>query len=64
MVTKTVEHCYGGIDVSMDRLDVMILPERRGFSVDNNAACWTELIERLTSLPWLSEMTDTFTPPS
>ena len=27
------EHCYGGIDVSKDRLDVMVLPERRGFSV-------------------------------
>ena len=43
------EHCYCGIDVSMDRLDVMVLPERRGFSVDNNPAGWTELIERLGS---------------
>src|SRR4051794_7882875 len=51
MVTKTEEHCYGGIDVSMDRLDVMVLPERRGFSVDNNAAGWTELIERLHGSP-------------
>src|SRR3954454_6905142 len=51
MVTKTVEHCYGGIDVSMDSLDVMVLPERRGFSVDKKAAGWTELIERLHGSP-------------
>jgi transposase len=35
----------------MDRLDVMVLPERRGFSVDNNAAGWTELIKRLNGSP-------------
>src|SRR6185503_3066523 len=49
--TKMVEHCYGGIDVSKDRLDVMVLPERRGFSVDNNPAGWTELIEHLHGSP-------------
>jgi transposase len=49
--TKMVEHCHSGIDVSMDRLDVMVLPERRGFSVDNNAAGWTELIKRLHGSP-------------
>jgi len=38
---------FGGIDVSMDRLDVMVMPDRSGFSVKNNAAGWAELIERL-----------------
>ena len=27
--TKMTEHCYGGIDVSKDRLDVMVLPDRK-----------------------------------
>jgi len=27
-----VEHCYGGIDVSKDRLDVQVLPQGRCFS--------------------------------
>jgi len=44
--TKMVER-FGGIDVSMDRLDVMVMPDRSGFSVKNNAAGWAELIERL-----------------
>ena len=35
----------------MDRLDVMLLPERRGFSVENNAAGWTELIKRFHGSP-------------
>lgn len=38
---------FGGIDVSMDRLDVMTLPEEQSFSVSNDAAGWAELIERL-----------------
>jgi transposase len=42
---------FGGIDVSMDRLDVMVLPDRSGFSVENNAAGWTGLIERLSGSP-------------
>jgi len=45
---KTLTH--GGIDVSKDRLDVMLLPERRCFSVTNNAAGWVELIGRLHDL--------------
>jgi hypothetical protein len=44
------EHCYGGIDVSKDRLDVMVLPDRKSFSVDNNAAGYSELVKRLRSL--------------
>jgi len=40
------EHCYGGIDVSKDRLDVMVLPDRKSFSVDNNAAGYSELVIR------------------
>jgi transposase len=42
---------FGGIDVSMDRLDVMVMPDRAGFSVENNAAGWTELIEHLHGSP-------------
>ena len=38
---------FGGIDVSKDRLDVMILPEERSFSVSNDAAGWAGLIEWL-----------------
>jgi transposase len=41
------ELSYGGIDVSKDRLDVMILPEERSFSVANDAAGWAELIKQL-----------------
>ena len=44
------EHCYGGIDVSKDRLDVMVLPDRKSFSVDNNAAGYSELVKRLRGL--------------
>jgi len=39
-----------GIDVSMDRLDVVILPDERRFSVPNNAAGWAGLVERLRPL--------------
>jgi transposase len=41
---------YGGIDVSKDRLDVMVLPDRKSFSVDNNAAGYSELVKRLRGL--------------
>ena len=44
------EHCYGGIDVAKDRLDVMVLPDRKSFSVDNNAAGYSELVKRLRGL--------------
>jgi transposase len=38
---------YCGIDVSKDRLDVIVLPEQQSFSVHNDAAGWVELIARL-----------------
>jgi hypothetical protein len=36
--------------VSKDRLDVMVLPDRKSFSVDNNAAGYSELVKRLRGL--------------
>jgi transposase len=42
---------FGGIDVSKDRLDVMVLPDRLGFSVENNPAGWTQLIRRMHGSP-------------
>ena len=42
--TKMAKLCFGGIDVSKDRLDVVVLPEGRFFSVSNDAAGWAELI--------------------
>jgi transposase len=41
---------YSGIDVSKDRLDVVVLPDDLCFSVVNDAAGWAELIERLRGL--------------
>src|SRR2546426_8920453 len=41
---------YGGIDVSKDRLDVVVLPEGWFFSVSNATAGWTELVARLRPL--------------
>ena len=38
---------FGGIDVSKDRLDVMVLPEERCSSVNNDATGWAELVEQL-----------------
>jgi len=38
---------FGGIDVSKDRLDVMILPEERRSSVSNDASGWAKLVEQL-----------------
>ena len=38
---------HGGIDVSKDRLDVVVLPEDRCFSVINDAAGWAELVARI-----------------
>jgi len=40
-------HSFGGIDVSKDRLDVMILPGEQCSSVRNDPAGWTELVEQL-----------------
>ena len=41
---------YGGIDVSKDRLDVVVLPEGWFFSVSNDTAAWAELVARLRPL--------------
>ena len=38
---------FCGVDVSKDRLDVMVLPEQQSFSVRNDAAGWAELVARL-----------------
>jgi transposase len=38
---------FCGIDVSKDRLDVMVLPEQQCASMSNDPAGWTELIEQL-----------------
>ena len=45
--TKMAELSFGGIDVSKDRLDVLLLPEGLCFSVCNDAPGWAELIVRL-----------------
>src|SRR4051812_37855232 len=44
------EHCYGGIDVSKDRLDVMVLPAGSCFWVTNDAGGWAELVARVRPL--------------
>ena len=46
-----IEQCFGGIDVSQDRLDVLLLPQATGFSVANDEAGWKALITRLRDLP-------------
>src|SRR6516164_637783 len=46
--TKMQSVC--GIDVSKDRLDIMVLPEQQCFSIRNDAAGWAELVERLRGL--------------
>ena len=40
---------FCGIDVSKDRLDVMMLPQQQCWSVHNDPRGWTELVERLRS---------------
>jgi transposase len=42
---------FCGIDVSKDRLDVMVLPEEQCSSVSNDRAGWTDLVERLRGFP-------------
>src|SRR5262249_13613209 len=42
--TKMLSFC--GIDVSKDRLDVMVLPEEQCCSVPNDASGWAALVER------------------
>jgi transposase len=41
---------FCGIDVSKDHLDVMVLPEEQCSSVANDAAGWTELVDKLRGL--------------
>src|SRR5215207_11535274 len=48
---RMIEQCFVGIDVSQDRLDVLLLPQATGFSVANNEAGWNALIARLRDLP-------------
>src|SRR6516164_9855952 len=48
--TKMAMLSFCGIDVSKDRLDVMVLPGRQSFAVRNDAAGWAELIARLRGL--------------
>jgi transposase len=43
--TKMLSFC--GIDVSKDRLDVMVLPDEYSSSVPNDAAGWATLVEEL-----------------
>src|SRR5262249_61736060 len=45
--TKMAMLSFCGIDVSKDRLDVMVLPGQQSFAVRNDAAGWDELIARL-----------------
>src|SRR5262245_9489101 len=45
--TKMAVLSFGGIDVSKDRLDVMLLPQEQRSSVSNDVAGWTELVEQL-----------------
>jgi transposase len=45
--TKMAMLSVGGIDVSKDRLDVMILPEQRCSSVSNDPVGWSELVNQL-----------------
>src|SRR5258708_12910120 len=43
--TKMLSFC--GIDVSKDRLDVMVLPDQYSSSVPNDPAGWAILVEQL-----------------
>src|ERR671929_1383773 len=45
--TKMTELSYAGVDVSKDRLDVVILPEERSFSLLNDPEGWAKLVARL-----------------
>ena len=38
---------FGGIDVSKDRLDVVILPEEQWSAVSNDPSGWADLVEQL-----------------
>src|SRR5215204_3458374 len=45
--TKMAMLSFCGIDVSKDRLDVVVLPEQQCSSVRNDTAGWAELVEQL-----------------
>ncbi len=45
--TKMAMLSFCGVDVSKDRLDVVVLPEQQCSSVGNDAAGWVELVEQL-----------------
>src|SRR5262245_41196300 len=45
--TKMAMLSFCGVDVSKDRLDVVVLPEGWFFSVSNDTAGWAELVARL-----------------
>ena len=47
--TKMATVSFCGIDVAKDRLDVVVLPEQRCWSVCNDAAGWAELAKQLGS---------------
>src|SRR6516165_808607 len=48
--TKMAMLSFCGVDVSKDRLDVVVLPEGWFFSVSNDPAGWAELVVRLRPL--------------
>src|SRR5579864_2039994 len=48
--TKMAMLSFCGIDVSKDRLDVMVLPGQQNFAVSNDAAGWAELVARLRGI--------------
>jgi hypothetical protein len=50
---KMLSFC--GIDVSKDRLDVMVLPEEQCCSVPNDAGGWAALVERLRNFSTASK---------
>src|SRR3954463_10570013 len=48
---RMIEQCFGGIDVSQDRLDVLLLPQATRFSVANDEPGWEAPIARLGGPP-------------
>src|SRR5215471_5351953 len=48
--TKMAMLSFCGVDVSKDRLDMVVLPEGWFFSVSNDTAGWAELVARLRPL--------------
>src|SRR5262245_23675706 len=45
--TRMAMLSFAGIDVSKDRLDVMVLPEEQCSSVSNDPTGWAKLVEQL-----------------